>query len=139
MGWNPRHVLEGLQEAWCGAPLYLLEDLQDRRHRGCQRLWSLPEGNATQGFPRENWTCVQCVQESHGGGGQQEGPWEDPAQEDLREFTPTRSGRRRPRHPARRELPARGSQSSPRPPTSCPLKITSLSSWLLFPSSSWLE
>merc|ERR1712039_526804 len=66
MGWNPRHVLQGLQEAWCGAPLYLLEDLQDRRHRGCQRLWSLPEGNATQGFPRENWTLFNVSKRAMG-------------------------------------------------------------------------
>merc|ERR1739842_159929 len=55
------------------------------------------------------------------------------------EFTPTRSGRRRPRHLDRRELPARGSQLSPRPLILCPLKIKSHSSWLLFLSSSWLE
>merc|ERR1712203_801330 len=55
------------------------------------------------------------------------------------EFTPTRSGRRRPRHLGRRELPARGSQLSPRALILCPLKITNHNSWLLFLSSSWLE
>merc|ERR1712072_1091509 len=55
------------------------------------------------------------------------------------EFTPTRSGRRRPRHLDRRELPARGSQLRPRLLILCPLKITNHNSWLLFLSSSWLE
>merc|ERR1711879_71189 len=55
------------------------------------------------------------------------------------EFTPTRSGRRRPRHLGRRELHARGSQLSPRALILCPLKITNHNSWLLFLSSSWLE
>merc|ERR1711994_536291 len=50
------------------------------------------------------------------------------------EFTPTRPG-----HLGRRELPARGSQLSPRALILCPLKITNHNSWLLFLSSSWLE
>merc|ERR1739844_754156 len=55
------------------------------------------------------------------------------------EFTPTRSGSRRPRHLDRRGLPARGTQLRPRLPILCPLKITNHNSWLLFLSSSWLE
>merc|ERR1712203_253349 len=55
------------------------------------------------------------------------------------EFTPTRSGRRRPRHLDRRGLPARGSLPSPRLLILCPLKITNHNSWLPFLTSSWLE
>merc|ERR1712062_431418 len=55
------------------------------------------------------------------------------------EFTPTRSGRRRPRHLERRELPARGSPQRPRLLILCRLKITNHRSWVQSLTSSWLE
>ena len=61
------------------------------------RLWSLPEGNASQVLPRQDWARVQRVQESAGCCGEQESARQDPAQENLcsyraREAQPVQEG-----------------------------------------------